>query len=109
MLSMILSTEIISNEVISSQQNVNQRQFAQTIQNLDILRDTNGLRLVINPPYSHDLALFNFFIFKHVKHYLQRMIFPLHIESLLAISEEMTTILIESLNSVFKYLMERFE
>jgi hypothetical protein len=40
---MILSTEIISNEVISNQQNANQRQFAQTIQNLDILRDANGL------------------------------------------------------------------
>jgi hypothetical protein len=38
--------------------------------------EENRLRLAVHPPYSPDFAPPDFFLFGHIKHYLQEIAFP---------------------------------
>jgi hypothetical protein len=38
--------------------------------------EENRLRLGVDPPYPPDLALYDFFLFGHIKHCLQGIAFP---------------------------------
>jgi hypothetical protein len=69
----------------------------------------NGLRLVLHPSYSSDLALSDFFMFGYVKERLKGMAFPSYEELLDAIGEVMTRIELATLTAVFDHWMERPE
>jgi hypothetical protein len=47
----------------------------------------NRLRLAVHPPNSFDHAPPDFFLFGHIKHYLQGIAFPSREESLAAFHE----------------------
>jgi histone-lysine N-methyltransferase SETMAR len=69
----------------------------------------NRLRLAVHPPYSPDLAPSDFFLFGHIKHYLQGIAFPLHEESLAAIHEILGAIARPTLEDGFRHCVERLE
>jgi hypothetical protein len=69
----------------------------------------NRLRLAAHPPYSSDLAPSDFFLFGHIKHCLQGIVFPSREELLTAIHEIVRAIPRPTLEDVFRYLMERLE
>jgi transposase len=71
--------------------------------------EENQLRLSVHPPYSPNLAPFNFFLFGHIKHYLQGIAFPSREESLAAIHEIVGAIPRPTLEDLFRHWMERFE
>jgi histone-lysine N-methyltransferase SETMAR len=54
--------------------------------------EEKGLRLAPHPPYSPDLAPFDFFLFGYVKGHLKGMVFPSYEELLNAIDEVVTDI-----------------
>jgi hypothetical protein len=69
--------------------------------------EENGLWPPPHPPYSPDLAPFDFFLFGYVKERLKGMVFPSCEESLCAIGEVMTGLESETLTTVFEHWMER--
>jgi transposase len=71
--------------------------------------EANRLRFAIRPPYSHDLAPSDFFLFGHLKHCLQGITFPSREELLAAIHETVAAIPRPILEEVFWHCMERLE
>jgi hypothetical protein len=71
--------------------------------------EENRLRLAVHPPYSPDRALSDFFLFRDVKHCLQRIAFPSREELLAAIHETVGAIPRPILEDVFRDWMERLE
>jgi transposase len=55
---------------------------AHTAQKCRTFCKENGLRLALHPPYSPDLAQFDFFLFGYVKERLKGMVFPSYEELL---------------------------
>jgi transposase len=71
--------------------------------------DENRLRLVVHPLSSPDLAPSNFFLFWHIKHFLQGIAFRSREELLTAIHEIIGTIPRPTLEDVLRHWMVRFE
>jgi transposase len=82
---------------------------AHTAQKCRTFCEENGLRLAPHPPYSHDLAPSNVFLFGYVKERLKGMVFPSYEELLDALGEVVTGIESETLTTVFEHWMERLE
>jgi hypothetical protein len=69
----------------------------------------NDLRTIPHQPYSHDLALSDFFLFGHVKQFLAGMIFPSRDELFEAILSVVMKISIENLHRVFDHWLETLD
>jgi transposase len=65
--------------------------------------EENGLRLAAHPPYSPDLAPFDFFLFGYLKERLKGMVFPSYEELLDAINEVVTGMGSETSTAVFEH------
>jgi hypothetical protein len=82
---------------------------AHTAQKCRMFCEARGLRLASHPPYSPDLAPFDFFPFGCVKERLKGMVFPSYEELLDEIGQVATGIKSEILTTVFEHWMERLE
>jgi transposase len=82
---------------------------AHTAQKCRTFCEENGLRFVLHPPYSPDLAPSDLFLFGYVMERLKGTVFPSYEELLDAISEVVTRIESETLTVVFEHWMERRE
>jgi hypothetical protein len=71
--------------------------------------EENRLRLAVYPPYSYDLAPSGFFLFGHIRHCLQRIVFPSREELHAAIHEIVGAIPPPTLEEGFRHWMERPE
>jgi transposase len=80
-----------------------------TAQKCRIFCEENRLRLAVYPPCSPDLAPSDFFLFQHIKHYLQGIAFPSHNGLLAAIYEIFRAIPRPTLEDMFRHWIERLE
>jgi histone-lysine N-methyltransferase SETMAR len=67
----------------------------------------NGLRIILHPPYSPDLAPSDFFQFGHIKRCLARIAFVSRDELFEVIQSVVMTTPIDTLHRVFDHWMER--
>jgi hypothetical protein len=71
--------------------------------------EENRLRPTVHSPYSPDLAPSDFFLFGHVKYYLQGIAFPSREELLAPLHEIGSAIPRPTLEDMFRPWMERLE
>jgi hypothetical protein len=71
--------------------------------------EENRLRPAVHQSYSPDFALFDFFLFGHIRHYLQGIAFPSHEALPAAIHEIIGAIPRPTLQDVFRHWMEGLE
>jgi hypothetical protein len=73
------------------------------------LCEDNRLCLAVHPPHSPDLAPSDFFLFGHIKLYLQGTVFPSHEELFASIHEIVGNIPQPTMEDMFRHWMERLE